>query len=109
MVNKFTCKNLQVGEEGKSAQRGNPMGRQGIEPLRTRASLRFSRGGGGRIFKKPSKFLTTFFFVLVQQLIFRALLKHLKDAAMAKLSAPHANFLKNRSKNRFGALFGNVF
>ena len=68
------------------------------------ADLGFSRGGG-RIFKKFSKILTTFFFFRSTKLIFRALPKHCFAPILAKFSAPQANFSKNSQKSRFWALF----
>ena len=64
-----------------------------IQYILTGADLGFSRGGG-RIFKKFSKILTTFFFYRSTKLIFifRALLKHCFALILAKFSAPQANF-----------------
>ena len=74
-----------------------------LKELYTGADLGFSRGGG-RIFKKFSKILTTFFFRSTK-LIFRALPKHCFAPILAKFSAPQANFWKNSQKSRFWALF----
>ena len=61
------------------------------------ADLGFSRGG--RIFKKLSKILTTFFFFFRStKLIFRALPKHCFAPILAK-------FLKKQSKKPFLGTF----
>ena len=63
----------------------------------TGADLGFSRGGG-RIFKKISKILTTFFFFRSTKLIFRALPKHGFVPILAKFFAPQAKFWKKQAK-----------
>ena len=70
--------------------------------LSTGADLGFSRGGG-RIFKKFSKILTTFFFFGSTKMIFRALPKHCFAPTLAKFSAPQANFFEKTVKK---AVFG---
>ena len=107
MVNKFTCKNLPAGEEGKSTQTGNPLGRQGVEPLRARADLRFSRGGGGRIFKKPFKNFDDLFICFRSTIDFPSTPKALKRRCYGQIFCAACNFVKNMSKNRFKAFLEN--
>ena len=59
------------------------------------ADLGFSRGGGGRIFKKFSNILTTFFFFGSTKFIFifRALPKHCFAPILAKFSFGKSRFL----------------
>ena len=71
------------------------------------ADLGFSRGGG-RIFKKISKILTTFFFFRSTKLIFRALPKHCFAPILAKFSAPQANFWKKKVKKPFLGTFWKI-
>ena len=56
--------------------------------------------GGGRIFKKNSKTLTTFFFSSTK-LIFRALPKHCFAPIFAKFSAPQESLKKTGQKGVF--------
>ena len=67
----------------------------------------FSRGGGQwRIFKKISKFLSTFFRSIL--LIFRALPKHSKYPVSAKFPAPQTGkFMKKQIKNVLGNFLEN--
>ena len=72
------------------------------------ADLGFSRGGG-RIFEKISKILTTFFFFFRStKLIFRALPKHCFAPILAKFCAPQANFWKNSKKKPFLGTFWKI-
>ena len=73
--------------------------------VKTRGESRIFSRGGGRILKKFSKILTTFFFIRSTKLIFRALPKHCFAPILAKFSAPQANFLKNSQKKLFLGTF----
>ena len=105
----FHVKICRWGEEGKSAQRGNPLGRQGLEPLRTRADLRFSRGGGAD-FQKTFENFDDLFICFRSTIKFPSSPKALKRCYYGQMFCAACNFfLKNTSKNRFGALFGKIY
>ena len=73
--------------------------------LASGAAVGFSRGGGGvSRFKKIEIFVDLFLFQ-VDQIDFLSYPKALQDPVLPEISAPQAEFRKNRPKKRFLATF----